>query len=220
MIIQPKEGEGKRIELCEIAAKDIKKGFGNPRKIKSAELKKLRQSFENFGDFGIFVVDENDNIIAGNQRLSVVMDIAPETILTCKRLIGYTEAELRAINIKANTHAGEWDLDLLAKWTADLNVDLGIDITDKAPDKRKLQDLEPIRYEKYNYIMIVCNNEIDYLNLSRLFGLDKSRVLIAKERRIKARAVWFDSIRDILFGKGNSAASDDQQTFTTEEIDQ
>ena len=48
----------------------------------------------------------------------------PDRIVLCKRLIGYSEADLRAINIKDNTHAGEWDLDLLADWTADLTTDL------------------------------------------------------------------------------------------------
>ena len=36
--------------------------------------------------------------------------------------------ELKAINIKANTHAGEWDMDKLAEWTADLKIDLSLDL--------------------------------------------------------------------------------------------
>ncbi len=42
-------------------------------------------------------------------------------------LVGYTEAELRSVNIVDNTHAGDWDLDILASWTSDLNLDIGID---------------------------------------------------------------------------------------------
>ena len=118
----------KRIERCTMRAGDIKTGFGNPRKIIRNKMDELEQSFEMFGDFGIYLIDEQDNIIAGNQRLKVVLrKYGPDVELDCKRLIGYTEAELRAINIKDNTHAGEWDLDLLADWTADLTLDLGID---------------------------------------------------------------------------------------------
>ena len=193
----------KRIELCKMRAGDIHTRFGNPRKIKKAEKEKLRKSMEMFGDFGVYIIDENDDIIGGNQRLSVVMDINPDTMLDCKRLIGYTEAEKRAINIKDNTHAGEWDLDLLSGWTADLNVDLGIATKEKDPDKRSIKSMDLIRYEKYDYVMIVCRNEVDYLNLTRILGIDNAKVLIAKQRRIKARAVWYESVADQIIPKQN-----------------
>ena len=148
-----------------------------------------------FGDFGSFVIDEDNNIIAGNQRASILMERNPETEVLCKRLIGYSDAEKRAINIKDNTHAGEWDLDLLADWTADLNVSLGIEPKSKNPDEAKNKTMEPIRYEKYDYVIIACRNEVDYLNLTRILGIDKAKVLMAKHRKIKARAIWYDDIK-------------------------
>ena len=184
----------KRIEVVEMRACDIKQEFGNPRKIKKDKKDELRRSLNMFGDFGIFIIDENDNIIAGNQRLSIIKEDNPEQILTCKKLYGYSKSELKAINIKDNTHAGEWDLDLLADWTADLEIDLGLDLNEKEPDERKIRDMEPIRYEKYDYVMIVCKNEIDYLNLQRALGLDEKKVVIHKKRKIQARAIWYDDM--------------------------
>ena len=192
----------KKIELCQIKAGDIKTGFANPRKIGKKRLEELEKSFEMFGDFGNYLIDEHDNIIAGNQRLKVVlMNYGPDTILDCKRLIGYTQEELRAINIKDNVHAGNWDLDLLADWTADLNVDFGISSKDIPIDERKIKDLELIRYEKYDYVLLVCRNEVDYNNLLRLFGLEDSKVLIAKRRKIKTRAVWYETVSDQIIPK-------------------
>lgn len=211
MPIQPAEDSGKRIEICQLKAKDIHTGFGNPRKIQKKEKDKLKKSLETFGDFGVFVVDENDDVIAGNQRLSVVMEIDPDMMLDCKRLIGYTEAEKRAINIKANTHSGEWDLDMLSEWTADLNIDLGIDPKETAPEKRKIKDMELIRYEKYDYVMIVCRNEVDYLNLTRILGIDNAKVLIAKQRKIKARAIWFEDIAAQIVPNKPEFQADEEQ---------
>lgn len=57
----------KRIELCKVRAGDIKTGFGNPRKITKAKLDELRESMESFGDFGIYLIDESNNVIGGNQ---------------------------------------------------------------------------------------------------------------------------------------------------------
>ena len=109
-------------------------------------------------------------------------------------MIGYTEAELRAINIQDNVHAGEWDLELLADWTADLTLDLGVDLNNDSPDERKIEDMELIRYEKYNYVMIVCKSEIDYNDLIRKLGIEGRKVAITKKRKIKARAIWYDQM--------------------------
>ena len=186
----------KRTEVCKMRAGDLKTGFGNPRKISKEKLDELADSLEMLGDFGIYLIDEHDNIIGGNQRLKAVLRrFGPDTMLDCKRLIGYTEAELRAINIKDNTHAGEWDLDLLADWTADLNVSFGIDHAAESPQERNIQMMELMRYEKYDYVMIVCRNEIDYLQLTRALGIDDAKVLVAKKRKIRARAVWYDDMK-------------------------
>lgn len=186
----------KRIEVVTMKAKDIKTGFGNPRKITKKKYDELKASLENDGDYGIFLIDEQDNVISGNQRLSVIMKLDPETELLCKRLIGYSETELRTINIRSNTHAGEWDLDLLADWTADLNVDLGIELNNTDLGDRKLKDMELIRYEKYDYVLLVCRNELDYNELIRKFGIDGAKVKIpGTKRSIKARAIWYDQIK-------------------------
>ena len=116
----------KRIEIVEMRAGDIKTGFGNPRKITQKKKQELERSLEMLGDFGVFVIDQDNNIIAGNQRLDIIKGKNPDTILCCKKLFGYTEAELKAINIKDNTHAGEWDIDMLADWTSDLVIDLDV----------------------------------------------------------------------------------------------
>lgn len=186
----------KRTEVCKMRAGDLKTGFGNPRKISKKKLDELADSLEMLGDFGIYLIDEHDNIIGGNQRLKAVLRrFGPDTMLDCKRLIGYTEAELRAINIKDNTHAGEWDLDLLADWTADLNMSFGIDPAAESPQERNIKMMELMKYEKYDYVMIVCRNEIDYLQLTRALGIDDAKVLVAKKRKIRARAVWYDDMK-------------------------
>ena len=185
----------KRIEVCKMKVGDLKHNFGNPRKISRKKSEELERSMDLFGDFGVFVVDEHDNVIAGNQRSIILARRDPDTEVDVKRLIGYSEAELRSINIMDNTHAGEWDLELLADWTAELNLDLGIDLNNENPEERKIEDMELIRYEKYNYVMIVCKSEIDYNDLIRKLGIEGRKVAITKKRKIKARAVWYDQMK-------------------------
>lgn len=185
----------KRIEVCKMRVGDLKHNFGNPRKISKKKAEELERSLDMLGDFGIFLVDEHDNVIAGTQRSLILARRDPDIEIDVKRLIGYTEAELRSINIMDNTHAGEWDLELLADWTADLNLDLGIDLNNDNPQDREIRDMELIRYEKYNYVMIVCKSEIDYNDLVRKLGIEGRKVAITKKRKIKARAIWYDQMK-------------------------
>lgn len=185
----------KRIETLTMKVKDIKTGFGNPRKIGKKEAEELEESLEKYGDFGLFLIDEHDNVIAGNQRLSILQRKDGDIEVLCKRLIGYTKSELRAINIKDNTHSGEWDLEELAKWTADLNIDLGVKLDNKDQMQKKIKEMELIRFEKYDYVLLVCRNELDYNELQRKLGIQGAKVSMGRNRTIKGRAIWYDQIK-------------------------
>ena len=77
--------------------------------------------------------------------------------------------------------------------------------------------MEPLRYEKYDYVLLVCRNEVDYANLLRLFGLEDAKVLIANKRRIKARAVWFDDVADQIVPKPEKIFTDEEEPQTEED---
>lgn len=208
----------KRIEVIKMRVGDIKHNFGNPRKITKKKAEELERSMEMFGDFGIFLVDEHDNAIAGNQRSIILARKDPDIMVDVKRLIGYTEAELRSINIMDNTHAGEWDLDLLADWTADLNLDLGLELNNENPEERKIEDMELIRYERYNYVMIVCKSEIDYNDLIRKLGIEGKKVAITKKRKIKARAIWYDQMKAQITEKPEPPKSSENEEEENKEV--
>ena len=194
------EGNEKTIEVVTLKVSDLNFNFGNPRKIDKKGLKSIGESFDRLGDFGVIVIDENNSVICGNQRVTVLKDKDPNTEVLCKRLIGYTKAEKRAINLKDNRHEGVDDLNLLAPWIADLNITLGIDPEKEKKDQkaRDIELLEPKRYEKYNYVLVVCRSELDWNQLALKLGIDKTKELIAQTKTgpksIKCRAVWYDEL--------------------------
>ncbi len=193
----------KEISVETLKVSELKNEFGNPRKISKKSKEELQKSLEDLGDFGLILIDEQNNIIAGNQRVGIMKELNPETEVLCKRLKGYTNSELKAINIKDNTHSGEWDLDLLADWTADLQIDLGLDFDVKEVEERKIPDMELIHYEKYDYVMIVCRYETDYNDLVRKLGIEDKKVPITNKRKIKARAIWYDEMKTQILEKEN-----------------
>lgn len=87
----------KRIEVIEnFPVQKIKNGFGNPRKIKKKKAEELQQSLDTLGDFGLILLDEEDNVIAGNQRVELMKRNDPDAKVLVKKLYGYTESELSA----------------------------------------------------------------------------------------------------------------------------
>ena len=152
---------------------DIKSGFGNPRKISRKKAEELERSMDTLGNFGLIVIDENDNAIAGNQRVAILKKQNQDTVVLCKRLIGYNEPEKRAINIKDNTHSGEWDLDLLADWTADLNIDLGVELDNSNPNDAMIPEMELKAFEHWDYIVFVFDNQMDWLNVLNRFNIGR-----------------------------------------------
>ena len=186
----------KEIRVLTLEVGELKFGFENPRKVTAQKMEELDASLTHLGDFGVFVIDEGYNVISGNQRAKTLQKKDPHFQVTCKMLIGYTDAEKRAVAIEANEHAGTWELEGLAAWTADLNLALGINTEKKADlDQHSVEGMEPIHYEKYDYVIIACRYEADYLNLIRALGIEGKKVQICKTRSIKARAIWYDQIK-------------------------
>lgn len=187
----------KRIEVVTLLAKELKHGFGNPRKISKQKKAELKASLETSGDFGCFIIDENNDLIGGNQRASIIQENWPEREVLCKRLVGYSVAEKKAINIRDNTHAGEWDLDLLADWTADLNLTVQLEAIEVEAKPEKIEDMELLPFERYNYVIIACRDEASYEELTSTLGIKDQKVKIGKstKKRIDARAVWYDQMK-------------------------
>lgn len=209
----------KRIEVVERRVGDLKLDFGNPRKIKKQKKEDLEQSLNDHGDFGIIVINEKDQVLGGNQRVTIFQKQNPDMIVVCKQLIGYTIAEQKYVNIKLNSHAGEWDLDELGDWTADLMGSFKMDLEKpvKPLEERSIKEMEPIHYEQYDYVLIACRNELDYNDLVRKLGIEGGTVKVAKTRRIKGRAIWYDQMKSQILSAEEVAAMNEEGECEDEE---
>lgn len=192
----------KRIEVVERRVGDLRLDFGNPRKVKKQKREDLEKSLDDYGDFDIIVINEQNQVIGGNQRVTYFQKKDPEMIVVCKMLVGYSVAEQKYVNIKLNSHAGEWVLEELGDWTADLmgNFKLDLETPEKPLEERNIKEMEPIHYEQYDYVLIACRNELDYNDLVRKLGIEGGKVKVAKSRHIKGRAIWYDQMKAQIIG--------------------
>lgn len=192
----------KHIEVVQRRVGDLKLDFGNPRKIKKQKAEDLEESLDRYGDFDIIVINEENQVIGGNQRVKIFQRQNPDLIVDCKMLVGYTIAEQKYVNIKLNSHAGEWVLEELGDWTADLmgSFKLDLETPPKPVEDRSIKEMEPIHYEQYDYVLIACRNELDYNDLVRKLGIEGGQVKVAKSRHIKGRAIWYDQMKAQIIG--------------------
>ena len=65
----------KRIEVVNKPVSVLKDELGNPRKITRKKASELQESLESLGDFGIIVIDENDNIISGHRHKVIAVHL-------------------------------------------------------------------------------------------------------------------------------------------------
>ena len=198
----------KRIEVCRVRVGDLRLDFGNPRKIKKQKREDLEDSLEKYGNFGEIVVNEENQVLGGNQRVEIYQRKNPDMEVDVKRLIGYTIAEQKYVNIKLNSHAGEWDLEELGDWTADLmgSFKLDLETPPKPVEDRSIKEMEPIHYEQYDYVLIACRNELDYNELVRKLGIEGGQVKVAKKRHIKGRAIWVDQFKGRILSEEEAEA--------------
>lgn len=198
----------KRIEVCRVRVGDLRLDFGNPRKIKKQKREDLEDSLEKYGNFGEIVVNEANQVLGGNQRVEIFQRKNPDMEVDVKRLIGYSIAEQKYVNIKLNSHAGEWDLEELGDWTADLmgSFKLDLETPPKPVEDRSIKEMEPIHYEQYDYVLIACRNELDYNELVRKLGIEGGQVKVAKKRHIKGRAVWYDQFKGRILSEEEAEA--------------
>lgn len=56
-------------------------------------------------------------------------------------------------------------------------------------------DIIIVMADLYDYVLLVCRNELDYNELQRKLGIQGAKVSMGRNRTIKGRAIWYDQIK-------------------------
>jgi len=143
-LLQPLEWHTERIKV-----KDLVPCEYNPRKITPERLQKLKNSLEKYNLAEIPAVNTDMVIIAGHQRVKVLMDLDRGEELIDVRVPNrrLTDQEFKEYNITSNISVGYWDVDILEECFADIDLmDLGLDLNeinvpeDIIPDELKQEE--------------------------------------------------------------------------------
>ncbi len=113
--------------------KDLMIAEINPRKISQEQKEALTRSLEKFNLADIPVLNTDNTIISGNQRLQILYELGKGDEQIDVRVPNrkLSEAELKEYMLIANTHAGVFDVELLEAHFEDVNIDFDIQLVDE-----------------------------------------------------------------------------------------
>lgn len=119
---------------------DLKPASYNPRRsLTDLEARQLAASLQRFGAVDPAVINTDNTIIGGHQRIGVAADLGWETF-PCVRVHLSPSAE-RQLNLALNKIQGDWDQQLLAELLEELATFEDIDLDSIGFDQGELDDL-------------------------------------------------------------------------------
>ena len=166
----------------------------NPRQITAKQVEDLKKSLSKFGLVEIPVIDIDNVIVAGHQRLKImqILGHGEEEIDVRVPNRKLTEEEFKEYNIRSNKNVGEWDFDILANnfdmddltsWgfeTTELDKYFSEEPTeqdDKIPEvPKEPQTTQGDIYQLGNHV-IVCGDSKSEIDIKKLMGNKKSKLI-------------------------------------------
>jgi DNA modification methylase len=148
----------------------------NPRFMTEERKERLRKSIEKFNLVEIPVINQSNVLLAGHQRIKILMDAGKgEEIIDCRypnREL--TTEEFKEYNITSNLPAGFWDRDLLEEAFQDIDLkSLGLDI-----DKIEIPEhIVEKKEEEQDFVIDIPYNPVSQVgDLIELHSMDKRLV--------------------------------------------
>jgi L-fucose mutarotase/ribose pyranase (RbsD/FucU family) len=167
----------------------------NPRKSTPERLAKLKASLSKFNLAEIPVANTDNTIIAGHQRVKILMELGRGDEIIDARFPNrkLTENEFKEYNVTSNVPVGFWDMDILQECFQDIDLDaLGLDVdaigADVLDEQEQISEFEndfkkinstpefPIVAkfnEKYSAVVIIATNTTDLTFIQTVLDLNK-----------------------------------------------
>jgi ParB-like chromosome segregation protein Spo0J len=84
----------------------------NPRQISNKQYEDLKASIDKFGLVDPIIINSDNTVIGGHQRLKVLRELGSEKIPTVR--VNLSKEDERELNVRLNKSGGTFDMDILA----------------------------------------------------------------------------------------------------------
>ena len=106
------------MKITKVKISELKQAEYNPRILTKKQYEDLKASLEKFGLVDPIIINSDNTVIGGHQRLKIVRELGASEVPTVR--VNLSKEDERELNIRLNKNTGEFDLDILAN---NFNVD-------------------------------------------------------------------------------------------------
>jgi ParB-like chromosome segregation protein Spo0J len=123
------ERPARRVAIIYRPIAELKRARNNPRIHSKKQIRQIAESIKTFGFLVPLLVDDKDNLIAGNGRILATEILGWREAPTI-RVDDLSEAQIKAFMIADNrlSENSEWDDRLLAEQLKELSLELDLDL--------------------------------------------------------------------------------------------
>lgn len=175
--------------------KDLIPADYNPRKITDKQRQELMDSIKEFNEVEPVIINTNNHLIGGHQRLSIYADLGIDEIDVRVPNRKLTIDEEIKLNLRLNKNTGEWDSEKLQDLNIETLLDVGfgdeelssmfdnVDITEdnfnagKAIEAAKTTTVKPGEIYQLGDHKLMCGNSANPEDVDKLMGEEKTSMV-------------------------------------------
>ena len=184
-----------KVEVLELDLNDLTLSEKNPRTISKKDFAVLKKSIKDFPsmlEVREIVVDENNRVLGGHQRIKA-LQAQGKTKVKVKKVTGWTEEEKDEFMIKDNIANGDWDNDKLAnEWDKNKLEEWGLPL--KIASSSDYKELLEVSIPYYTPAE-ECPDSTELADLSEVDELNSIITKLKPEKGLeailRARAAFF-----------------------------
>ena len=169
------------MNVVNLSIDELKPYKNNPR-FNDQAVEAVANSIKEFGFKVPIVVDKNNVIVAGHTRYKASKRLGLKEV-PCIIADDLTDEQIKAFRLADNkvSELAEWDTDLLNLELNDLKLDMeqfGFIPEIENPEDKKKQEkvyekMELRAFEHHDYLVFVFDNQMDFMQMAQLFGIQK-----------------------------------------------
>jgi DNA modification methylase len=148
----------------------------NPRKLTESEERNLRASLEKFNLMSIPVINTDDRIVSGHQRIKILHLLGRREEIIDVRIPSrsLTEDEYKEAALRENQNTGSWDHELLKDMDMDLLLNVGFDDN----ELQSLFDDVDIIDDEFDVEKALKETKVARVKLGEVWELGEHRFLV------------------------------------------
>lgn len=125
--------------------KDLFDHAKNPRRLSKDQSEQLKKSLEKFGQCEPIVINSDNTIIGGHQRVRTMRKLGRKEVDVYVSDSLLSEKEVEELNIRLNKNTGDWDWDILGNlWDPEDLLSYGFTESELEIDKETIEEIKSV----------------------------------------------------------------------------